>query len=356
MGCRLRLGRHANGGGVEQRFRGGDAASALLQTYVAGMENLPDDAALPGAVADAALLAELAVARKAVARWARRQQNALARLPDPSLALAEADSLERITRSLLAHRDRIRPGALSVRIPDYGAEGVTEVEVALDPAQGFESLTRARFHKVTKLRRAAAAHGERVAALHHEDEEAAAWGVKLAQVCEQLERPVPESVKLLRRVRKEAARDLENLRYRLLPRGLWPQAPRPKEDVPPSVPIRWDLPGGWILWAGRSGSENDLLTTRVARADDLWFHAAHASGSHVILRSPGAKPMPAPPELVELAAGVAAWLSKLRAQEVAEVHCTEKRHVRKPRKAPVGTVTMDHARLLRVKPLPPPRG
>jgi predicted ribosome quality control (RQC) complex YloA/Tae2 family protein len=327
---------------------------ALLQTYVAGMECQGEDAALSGTAVDAALLAELAVARKAATRWARRQQNALARLPDPSLALAEADRLERITRSLLAHRDRIRPGAVSVRIPDYGAEGVTEVEVALDPAQSFESLTRARFHKATKLRRAAAAHGERVAALGREGEEAAAWGVKLAELCEQLEHPGPESVKILRRVRKEAARDLARLRQRLLPRGLWPQAPRPKEETPPSAPIRWDLPGGWVLWAGRSGSENDLLTTRVARADDLWFHAAHVPGSHVILRSPGAKPMPAPSELVELAAGVAAWLSKLRAQDVAEVHCTEKRHVRKPRKAPVGTVTMDHAKLLRVKPVPPP--
>lgn len=320
------------------------------------MESLSGDAALPGTAADAALLAELTLARKAVARWARRQENALARLPDPALALAEADRLERITRSLLAHRDRIRPGAVSVRIPDYGADGVTEVEVALDPAQSFESLTRARFHKATKLRRAAAAHGERVAALGREGEEAAAWGAKLAEFCQQLEHPEPESVKLLRRVRKEAGRDLERLRHRLLSRGLWPQAPRSKEEVPPAAPIRWDLPGGWILWAGRSGSENDLLTTRVARADDLWFHAAHVPGSHVILRSPGAKPMPAPPELVEMAAGVAAWLSKLRAQEVAEVHCTEKRHVRKPRKAPVGTVTMEHARLLRVKPLPPPRG
>jgi len=320
------------------------------------MESLPEDAVLPGAAADAALLGELAVARKAVARWARRQENALARLPDPSLAFSEADRLERITRSLLAHRDRIRPGAISVRIPDYGAEGVTEIEVSLDPAQGFESLTRARFHKATKLRRAAAAHGERVAALRREGEEAAAWGLRLAEFCDLLEHPGSESVKLLRRVRKEAVRGLDALRYRLLPRGLWPQAPRPKEDAPPSAPIRWDLPGGWILWAGRSGSENDLLTTRVARADDLWFHVAHAPGSHVILRAPGAKPMPAPRELVEMAAGVAAWLSKLRAQEVTEVHCTEKRHVRKPRKAPVGTVTMDHAKLLRVKPLPPPRG
>ena len=98
-----------------------------------------------------------------------------------------------------------------------------------------------------------------------------------------------------------------------------------------------------------------LLTKRIALPHDLWFHAAHVPGSHVILRSPDGKPAPVPPALVELAAGVAAWLSKLRAQGVAEVHVAEKRNVRKPRKAPPGSVVLDHARTLRVKPVPPPR-
>jgi predicted ribosome quality control (RQC) complex YloA/Tae2 family protein len=73
------------------------------------------------------------------------------------------------------------------------------------------------------------------------------------------------------------------------------------------------------------------------------------------LRSPNGKPATVTPELLEIGAGVAAWLSKLRGQEWAEVHFTEKRHVRKPRKAPPGTVVLDHSRTLRVKPVPPPR-
>ncbi len=42
-----------------------------------------------------------------------------------------------------------------------------------------------------------------------------------------------------------------------------------------------------------------VLTQRVALANDLWFHAAHVPGSHVILRSPDGKPATAPGELVE---------------------------------------------------------
>lgn len=142
---------------------------------------------------------------------------------------------------------------------------------------------------------------------------------------------------------------------RLLPRGLWPQPPRTRDQDVSSGPIRWVLADGWILLAGRSGTENDLLTQRIALAHDLWFHAAHVPGAHVILRSPNGKPATVPPGLLETAAGVAAWLSRLRGQELAEVHVTEKRHVRKPRKAPPGTVVLEHSRTLRVKPVPPPR-
>ena len=149
--------------------------------------------------------------------------------------------------------------------------------------------------------------------------------------------------------------ELDGLVTLLLPRGLWPQPPRTRDQEVATGPIKWVLPGGWILLAGRSGTENDLLTQRIALAHDLWFHAAHVPGSHVILRSPNGKPAPVPTDLLETAAGVAAWLSKLRGQALAEVHVTEKRHVRKPRKAPPGTVILEHSRTLRVKPIPPPR-
>ncbi|MEN9355283.1 MAG: hypothetical protein RL318_2608 [Fibrobacterota bacterium] len=294
---------------------------------------------------------------KAVGRWIKRLENALDRLAPPEGLVDEAGRIEGLTQSLLAHRDRVRPGAASVRLPDYSAEGIPEVEIALDPAVSLADQVKRRFAKAAKLRRAAAAYDLRAEAILTEIVLAREWETRLSAMVVGLNPPPREDGSIPwieRRVRKEAERALADLSKRLIPRGLWPQPPRKREDVAPSAPLRWDLEGGWTLWAGRSGTENDLLTTRLARADDLWFHAAHVPGSHVILRAPGAKNLTASPELMEQAASVAAWLSKLRAQEWAEIHWTRKRHVSKPRKAPPGTVVMEHYQVLRVKPKAPP--
>ena len=155
--------------------------------------------------------------------------------------------------------------------------------------------------------------------------------------------------------RKSRMARLDELRRRLLPRGLWPQPPRRAERPREDLPMRFPLEGGWILLAGRSGTENDLLTGKIARADDLWLHAAHAPGAHVILKSPDGRPTPPPAHLLERAASLAAWLSKLRPQEKAEVLWTRRRNVRKPRKAPPGSVLLEHSESVFVRPAPPPR-
>lgn len=290
-------------------------------------------------------------------RWQRRLRNALERMPAPEGLRSQADALESLGKSLQAHGHLVRPGMSRIRVPDYSQEGMPEVEVVLDPTRPFRAQVQERFHKATKLRRTAQGHALRVDALVQEMTEADGWQSRLEQLHERcLVEPRQDGSPgwIARKDRREAERTLESLKKRLLPRGLWPQAPRKREEAAPTVPLRFELPGGWILWAGRSGTENDLLTTRIARADDLWLHAAHVPGSHVILRSPTGKASTPPPALVELAAGVAAWLSKLRAQEWAEVHVTARRHVHKPRKAPPGTVVMEHYNVLRVKPQAPP--
>lgn len=308
--------------------------------------------------ADRELRRTLALAQGAVARWIRRQENALARLQAPEGLLDEAAKIEGLTHSLLAHRDRVRPGMTSVRLPDYASPELAEVEIALDPAQSFQEQVKARFGRAARLRRTAAAYEDRWLALDAELEKAKEWQARLVEMGPELAPQLREDGSfpwIPRKVRKEAERAFAELERRLVPRGLWPQPVRRRKEEAPSGPLRWDLEAGWTLWAGRSGMENDLLTGRFARSDDFWFHAAHVPGSHVILRAPGAKAMTAPSALMERAASVAAWLSKLRNQERAEVHWTLKKHVRKPRKAPPGTVVMEHFQVLAVRPQAPPR-
>lgn len=282
------------------------------------------------------------IAQAAVGRWIRRLRGALERLPDPVLLEADALGRERIAVTLLAEMHRIPRGSVRASIPDYGGDGTGLLVVELDAASTVREQAERRLKTVRKDRRASRILPERKRILEAELVEAISFEARL--------RTDPTDRESTRQRRSL----LETLEARLLPRGLWPTPPRVKAEPPERRPVRWTLPDGWILLAGRSGAENDFLTTRIAKPDDLWFHVANVPGAHVVLRSPDGRPSPAPPQLLERAASLAAWLSKLRAQDLVEVRYTERKRVRKPRKAPVGSVVMDQSRSILVRPAPPP--
>jgi predicted ribosome quality control (RQC) complex YloA/Tae2 family protein len=93
---------------------------------------------------------------------------------------------------------------------------------------------------------------------------------------------------------------------------------------------------GFTILVGRSGSENDRLV-RLARSDDVWFHAREVPGAHVVIRTDG---RPVPNEVLQRAAELAAWHSRARGERKVAVSYTEARYVRKPKGAPPGTVTL----------------
>lgn len=106
------------------------------------------------------------------------------------------------------------------------------------------------------------------------------------------------------------------------------------------------------IYVGRSPVGNADLTFRLARPDDLWFHARQTPGAHVVLRIDSARP----PEANELerAASLAAFYSKARGSENVSVDYTERKHVRRQQNAPPGLVWYTNARTLRVTPLAEP--
>ena len=54
----------------------------------------------------------------------------------------------------------------------------------------------------------------------------------------------------------------------------------------------YTLPGGWQVLVGRTDTDNDALSFRVARPHDWWFHVRGMPGSHVILQGPPPAPTP----------------------------------------------------------------
>lgn len=122
----------------------------------------------------------------------------------------------------------------------------------------------------------------------------------------------------------------------------------PKRRKRPPLEVR-TVNGSRIL-IGRSPIENAELTFRIARPDDLWFHARGVPGAHVILARDDRR---APPEDdVALAAAIAAGHSKARESAKVAVDYAPRKRVRKQPDAAPGLVFYTGAKTITVVPRP----
>jgi predicted ribosome quality control (RQC) complex YloA/Tae2 family protein len=129
-----------------------------------------------------------------------------------------------------------------------------------------------------------------------------------------------------------------------------PRAERPKGARPAATarrPRSFRNAHGDIIFIGRTGPQNDMVTFDIANPGDLWLHARNMPGAHVILRPSNS----ASEAAIERAAALAAWYSAGRGSTSVPVDVTERRHVRKIRGAGPGMVTYRNERTLTVRPL-----
>ncbi|MCC5943815.1 MAG: DUF814 domain-containing protein [Bernardetiaceae bacterium] len=104
------------------------------------------------------------------------------------------------------------------------------------------------------------------------------------------------------------------------------------------------------IWVGKNAVNNDLLTQKYAYKEDLWLHARGVPGSHVVIKYRAGKDFP--PALIEKAAALAAYYSKLKTDSLCPVICTPKKNVRKRKGGLPGEVIVDREDVLMVEPKP----
>ncbi|GAB5520431.1 MAG: NFACT family protein [Rhodothermales bacterium] len=112
---------------------------------------------------------------------------------------------------------------------------------------------------------------------------------------------------------------------------------------------RFVLGQGYEAWVGRNARQNDDLTLHHSQKYDLWLHARGVPGSHVVLRLPNRTAEP-PTPILEQAASIAAYYSKLQGSHLVPVMVTPRKYVRKPRGAAPGQVKVERERVLLVEP------
>ncbi len=94
-----------------------------------------------------------------------------------------------------------------------------------------------------------------------------------------------------------------------------------------SKPFHYISSDGFHMYVGKNNLQNEELTFHFASGNDWWFHAKKVPGSHVIVKSNGEE---LPDRTFEEAGRLAAYYSKSRGAEKAEIDYIEKKHVKKP--------------------------
>jgi predicted ribosome quality control (RQC) complex YloA/Tae2 family protein len=106
---------------------------------------------------------------------------------------------------------------------------------------------------------------------------------------------------------------------------------------------------GFEILCGKSGLGNDLLVSKYASGEDIWFHVKGAPGSHALIKVAGRK-QALTEKTIEEAASIAAFYSKSKGSSKVEVIYTEARNVKKPKGAKPGMVTVKEYKGVVVRP------
>lgn len=240
---------------------------------------------------------------------------------------------EEIGHLIMAQLHLIQPGDKQVELEDFYHE--QPLVVRLDPRRNALE-NAARYYEKSKERKAKAQHlRSQLAELAQKQAEAQARWDAFAAI------PAPENLPF-------GAAGFDGPAVRNWKKQLRSFQQPAREAKSASLPYRAYRLDGYDIWVGSNAKNNDQLTFKHAKRDDIWLHAKDVTGSHVIIRrKPGQNP---PPAVLEYAAGLAAWYSKRRNEPLAPVSYTERRYLRKRKGDPPGAVVVEREEVILVEP------
>ena len=114
-------------------------------------------------------------------------------------------------------------------------------------------------------------------------------------------------------------------------------------------PLRFESTDGFLIYVGRNNRQNEELTFKSARKDDIWLHASKVHGSHVIIACAG---KPVPDDTVTQAAQLAAHYAETAGGQNIPVDVTPVRQVKKIPNGKPGMVIYHTYKTVIVNPYP----
>ncbi len=245
--------------------------------------------------------------RKTVTNLCQRIRRKLAIQEKELTATYDRERLRQLGDILTANLYRVEKGQTSISCEDFYDEEMKPVEIPLSPILSPQQ-NAAKFYKdYTRMKNAEKE-------LTHQMNLGREELTYLESVLEELSRADTEA-------------ELDEIRQELQSQGYLRQESsrrQPKKGKLP--PMRFESTDGYPIYVGRNNRQNDELTFKLARKDDIWCHASKVHGSHVIISCGGTVP---PDDTVTQAAQLAAYYSETSGGQNIPVDVTQVRQVKR---------------------------
>ena len=222
-------------------------------------------------------------------------------------ATYDRERLRQLGDILTANIHRVTKGQTKIVCEDFYDENMAPVEIPLSPILSPQQ-NAAKFYK--DYARMKNAEKE----LTHQLELGETELNYLKSVLDELNRAQTDA-------------ELEEIRQELQEQGyLRAEGNRKRPRQGKLSPMRFESTDGYPIYVGRNNRQNEELTFRQARKDDIWCHASKVHGSHVIISCGGATP---PDDTITQAAQLAAYYSETGDGQNVPVDVTTVRQVKK---------------------------
>ncbi len=147
----------------------------------------------------------------------------------------------------------------------------------------------------------------------------------------------------------ETIADADGIRAELINGGYLKRTRKAQRAEKPTAPRTFELDGYTIL-VGKNNIQNDIITVKLSRKNDIWLHTKNVHSSHVLIQSHGTMP---PDNVIEYAAALCAYYSKAKDDLKVEVDYCPVQNVKKPVGAKPGMAVYDNYYTVIVNPHKP---
>ncbi len=256
------------------------------------------------------------------------------KIPKQRQSLKKAENFEhyRLCGELLtANMHLIKKGMGMVELENYYSPDLEKITIELDPQKSPAENAQFYFKQYVRAKNTVEAVKQ-----------------QLAQAQEELS--YLEGVESAARF-ADSLKDLEEVENELVMQG-YAKPSRQKDKVDKKQankpqPLNFQSRDGLVILVGKNNRQNDYLTLRLAKGEDIWLHTKDIPGSHVVIKTQG---RPVPPTTLEEAAVLAAYYSKARQSSKVPVDYTLIKHVHKPKGAKPGMVIYENQQTIFVDP------